>query len=63
MVTHDTARAAECVSRILCLEEGSLVELEKEQLHEELSHKHKHPIIGTSIPKKEEPANASNSCI
>lgn len=32
MVTHDIGRAAKYVSRILCLEEGSLVE-----------HKHKHP--------------------
>lgn len=43
MVTHDIGRAANYVSRILCLEEGSLVELNKAQIHEELSHKHKHP--------------------
>jgi zinc transport system ATP-binding protein len=43
MVTHDVARAAEVVSRVLCLEEGSLVELGREQLSEELAHRHKHP--------------------
>jgi zinc transport system ATP-binding protein len=43
MVTHDISRAANYVSRILCLEEGSLVELDKSQIDEELSHKHVHP--------------------
>ncbi len=45
MVTHDIARASDYVSRTLCLEEGSLVELQREQVKEELSHKHKHPHI------------------
>jgi zinc transport system ATP-binding protein len=44
MVTHDTARAARYVSRVLCLEYGSLVELDKSQLSEELSHRHYHPV-------------------
>jgi len=43
MVTHDIGRASDYVSRVLCLEEGSLMELDKDQIHEELSHKHKHP--------------------
>lgn len=43
MVTHDVAKAAGYVGRALCLEEGSLVELEREQLVHELSHRHKHP--------------------
>lgn len=43
MVTHDIAHVHQYVSRTLCLEEGSLVELNKEQIHQELSHKHKHP--------------------
>ena len=43
MVTHDIARAAEHLSRIFCLEDGSMVELDKAQIWEELSHKHKHP--------------------
>lgn len=43
MVTHDLSRAAEYVSRTFCLEEGTLVELAKEQIHDELSHRHKHP--------------------
>lgn len=43
MITHDISRASEYVSRVLCLEGGSLVELEKAQLAEELAHKHRHP--------------------
>ena len=43
MVTHDTARASEYVSRTLCLEEGSIVELAREQIINELSHRHRHP--------------------
>ncbi len=43
MVTHDMGRAAAHVSRALCLEEGSLVELRPEQVAEELTHKHTHP--------------------
>ncbi len=46
MVTHDIARASEYVGRTLCLEEGSIVELAREQLRDELSHKHKHPEKG-----------------
>ena len=44
MVTHDMERASNYASRILCLEEGSLVELTGEQIAEELLHKHKHPV-------------------
>lgn len=43
MVTHDMARSVEYVGRTLCLEEGSLLELDKQQLAYELNHKHKHP--------------------
>ena len=43
MVTHDINRAANYVSKVFCLEEGSLVELKMAQIAEELSHKHKHP--------------------
>lgn len=43
MITHDIERAADYVSRVLCLEEGSLIELDRMQLYDELSHKHKHP--------------------
>lgn len=42
MVTHDMARAIEYVSRTLCLECGTMVELERSQMLSELSHKHKH---------------------
>lgn len=45
MVTHDIARARGFVNRVLCLEDGSLVELEKDALIDELSHRHKHPHI------------------
>ena len=43
MVTHDISRATDCVSRVMCLEEGSLVELDKAQVEKEISHKHTHP--------------------
>jgi zinc transport system ATP-binding protein len=43
MVTHDVARASQIASRVLCLEEGSLVELPPQQVKEELRHRHKHP--------------------
>lgn len=43
MVTHDVGRASSIASRVLCLEEGSLVELPPCQLMEELKHRHKHP--------------------
>jgi len=43
MVTHDVARASALASRVMCLEEGSLVELPPHQVKEELEHKHKHP--------------------
>lgn len=43
MVTHDTERALSFVGRTLCLEEGSIIELDRNQLSHELEHKHKHP--------------------
>jgi zinc transport system ATP-binding protein len=43
MVTHDVGRASGIASRVLCLEEGSLVELPPCQVMEELRHRHKHP--------------------
>ena len=46
MVTHDVARTSAIASRVLCLEEGSLVELEPHQVKEELRHRHKHPTEG-----------------
>jgi zinc transport system ATP-binding protein len=42
MITHDMARASERMSRVLCLEEGTLVELDRAQINRELTHKHKH---------------------
>ena len=44
MVTHDTERVLEYSSRIICVEDGSLMELDKQSLRHELSHKHKHPV-------------------
>ncbi len=45
IVTHDVDRVSKYVSRTFCLEKGSLVELSKEDVIHELSHKHKHPSI------------------
>lgn len=42
MVTHDIAKSTDYVTRTFCLEDGSLVELDKEQIHHELRHKHTH---------------------
>lgn len=42
MVTHDMARTADVVTRTLCLEEGSLLELTECQLQRELTHRHHH---------------------
>lgn len=42
MVTHDTARSTPFVTRTFCLEEGSLVELDKEQIAHEMQHRHRH---------------------
>ena len=43
MVTHDIGRAANYVSKVFNLEEGSLFKLDKTQINEELSHKHLYP--------------------
>lgn len=43
MVTHDLHRAADYTHRILCLERGSMVELDSVQLSHELEHRHRHP--------------------
>lgn len=48
MVTHDIARASCYVTRTLCLEHGTMVELDREQLTHELSHKHSHPQCPTN---------------
>lgn len=45
MVTHDLVRAADYVSRVLCLEEGSMVELSQEEIQNEIKHRHTHPEI------------------
>ena len=49
MVTHDVERISKISNRIFCFEDGTLIELEKNQIDIELSHKHKHP-------------NADNAC-
>lgn len=43
MVTHDLARSVEYLQRALCLEQGTVVELDKAQMHHELRHRHTHP--------------------
>ncbi|ADG72504.1 metal ABC transporter ATP-binding protein [Brachyspira murdochii] len=43
MVTHDVERMSKISNRIFCFEDGTLIELEKNQIDIELSHKHKHP--------------------
>lgn len=47
MVTHDIVRSAEYVERVLCLEEGSLVELDKKEIENEIRHRHTHPHTHT----------------
>lgn len=42
MVTHDLAGGLDYVSRILCIEKGTMVELTTEQARHEVSHRHKH---------------------
>lgn len=46
MVTHDTNRAAAFLGRALCIEDATLVELDRNQLAYELQHRHKHPERG-----------------
>lgn len=46
MVTHDVARAAGFVDYALCLEQGSLVKLDRGALEHELAHRHTHPTGG-----------------
>jgi zinc transport system ATP-binding protein len=42
-ITHDMALAREFADTVYCLEETSIVQLDKNQIEEELSHKHSHP--------------------
>lgn len=46
MVTHDIARAADYIDCCYCLEEGSMVRLDREALEHELGHRHTHPEQG-----------------
>lgn len=43
MVTHDISPAIPFLNRTFCLEEGSLVEIARDQILKELHVKHKHP--------------------
>lgn len=45
MVTHDTAKSIDYSNRFLCLEEGSLLELDRHDIENELAHRHTHPRI------------------
>ncbi|TFG83666.1 MAG: ATP-binding cassette domain-containing protein [Erysipelotrichales bacterium] len=42
-ITHDMALAREFADTVYCLEETSIVALDKNQIEEELSHRHSHP--------------------
>jgi zinc transport system ATP-binding protein len=42
-ITHDMALAREFADTVYCLEETSIIELDKNQIEDELSHKHTHP--------------------
>lgn len=44
LITHDTDRIAAFADRVFCLEGGSLLELSKEQVANEMKHRHHHPI-------------------
>ncbi len=43
VVTHDMAKAADFVNRSYCMEGGTMVCLEHEQMESELAHRHRHP--------------------
>ncbi len=57
MVTHDIVRAADYVSRTLCLEQGTIVELDREQLAHEIAHKHTHPPVSHKHAARKDDAN------
>ena len=42
-ITHDMALARAFADTVYCLEETSIVQLDKDQIEEELSHRHSHP--------------------
>ncbi len=46
MVTHDISKVTNYVTQTFCLEEGSLVELDRQQVEQELKHRHTHPSEG-----------------
>lgn len=45
VVTHDMAKSAEFVQKSFCLEDASMVCLCKEQMQDELAHRHQHPHL------------------
>ena len=45
VVTHDMAKSAEFVEKSFCLEDSNMVCLCKEQMQEELAHRHIHPHV------------------
>lgn len=49
VVTHDMAKSAEYVEKSFCLEDGNMVCLCKEQIQEELAHRHIHPHIDEHV--------------
>lgn len=51
LATHDTPNTIDYSNRIMCLEEGSLLELNKIDLKKELEHRHTHPEL-TNLNKR-----------
>jgi zinc transport system ATP-binding protein len=54
MVTHDVSRASCYAQRVFCLEHGSLMELERNQVMEEICHRHQHPALPPVPDPKED---------
>lgn len=52
MVTHDTPNTIDYANRIMCLEEGSLLELNKMDLKKELAHRHTHPELSNLTKRR-----------
>lgn len=49
IVTHEIEKLYKLVDRVFCLEESYLLELSKDQIEHEISHKHSHPPIERRI--------------
>lgn len=45
IVTHDIDRISKYISKTFCLEKGTIVQLSKDEIIDELAHRHKHPSV------------------